>query len=273
LTNKSVIGTRLFTGWLHIIYNHCSIANLQQMINKGIITGPGLPCKLAPLLGRCPICDAAKMTKTPRIVMTDHTFLPLGTRFHVDYTFFNHILIRGFHAALIIIESTSQYLWVFPSQSKSALIDLCLYFFNQLQHQGFPCIQMRSDKDGALINNTKFCKMMYKNLGMTMETTGGRESTINGAAESPIRTLKNGVQEGLIGSSLSNDFHCFAAQHTPWAHNNVFHSATGQCPSKMFTGKVLPIQGMHPFGAKVKVHAHVPKERSLTARTSGDIAE
>ena len=270
LTNKSVVGTSLFTGWLHIIYNHRSIANLQQMINKGIITGPGLPCKLAPLPGRCPICDAAKMTKIPRIVMTDHTPLPLGTRFHVDYAFFNHVSIRGFHATLIIVESTSRYLWVFPSRSKSAPIDLCLYFFNQLQRQGFPCIRMRSDEDGALINNTEFCKMMYKNLGMTMESTGGRESTINGAAESPIRTLKNGVRAGLIGSSLSNDFHCFAAQHTPWAYNNVLHSATGQCPSKMFTGKVLPIQRMHPFGAKVKVHAHVPKERSLTARTSGD---
>jgi hypothetical protein len=150
------------------------------MIDEGLITGKGLPCKLAPLPGRSPICDAAKLTKIPRIVMTDHTPLPLGTRFHVNYAFFNVISIPGFSAALIIVEWTSRYLWVFPSRSKSAPIDLCLHFFYQMQRQGFPC------EDGALVNNTKFCKTMYQSLGMTMESTGGRESTINGAAESPI---------------------------------------------------------------------------------------
>ena len=106
ITNKSIVKTSLFTGWLHINFRHQSIANLQLMIDKGLITGKGLPCKLAPLPGRSPICDAAKLTKIPRIVMTDHTPLPLGTRFHVDYAFFNVVSIRGFSAALIIVEWT-----------------------------------------------------------------------------------------------------------------------------------------------------------------------
>jgi hypothetical protein len=140
ITNKLIVKTSLFTGSLHILYGHRSIANLQLMIDEGLITSKGLPCKLAPLPGQCPICNAAKMTKIPWIVMTDHNPLPLGTRFHVDYGFFNVVSVGGFGAALIIVEWTSRYLWVFPSQSKSAPIDLCLYFFNQLQRQGFPCI-------------------------------------------------------------------------------------------------------------------------------------
>ena len=270
ITNRSVVGTSLFSAWLHIIYGHRSLAILQEMIDRGHITGPGLPCKLAPLPGRCPICDAARMTRIPRLVLTDHTPLPLGTRFHADYVFFNIVSIRGFSAALIIVEWTSRYLWIFPSRSKSAPLDTALYFFNQMQRQGFPCIRLRTDEDGALINNTEFCKMMVNSLGMTVEGTGGRESTINGAAESPIRTIKRTIRSFLIGSSLSNDYHCFAAQYSTFIYNNVIHRTTKEIPSKTLFGKVVPMQRLHPFGARVKVLTHLPAERALTARTTGN---
>lgn len=91
--NKSVVGTSLFSAWLHIICGHRSLAILQVMIDKGYITGPGLPCKLAPLPGRCPICDAARMTRVPKRKIKDHSILPLGTRFHVDFMFFNAVSI------------------------------------------------------------------------------------------------------------------------------------------------------------------------------------
>jgi hypothetical protein len=121
--NRSVVGTSLFSAWLHIVYGHRSLAILLEMINKGYISGPGLPCKLAPLPGRCPICDAARMTRVPKRTIQDHTLLPLGTRFHINFTFFNEESIRGFTAALIIVESTSRYIWTFPCRHKGAPID------------------------------------------------------------------------------------------------------------------------------------------------------
>jgi hypothetical protein len=131
ITNKNIAGTVLFSYWLHSLYNHRSIAILQQMIDKGYITGPGLPCKLAPLPGRCPICDAAGLTKIPRgSVLKDTTALPLGVLFHMDFCFFNIVSIRGFTAALIIVERTSRYIWFFPTRSKHAPIDLCLFIFS-----------------------------------------------------------------------------------------------------------------------------------------------
>jgi hypothetical protein len=53
-------------------------------------------------------------------------------------------------------------------------------------------------------------------------------------------------------------------------HNNILHTVTKQIPSKQFTGKYIPLKRLHPFGARVKVLTHLPSERSLTARTSGD---
>jgi hypothetical protein len=272
INNKNIAGTVLFSYWLHSLYNHRSIAILQQMIDKGYITGPGLPCKLARLPGRCPICDAAGLTKIPRgSVLKDTTALPLGVLFHMDFCFFNIVSIRGFTAALIIVERTSRYIWFFPTRSKHAPIDLCYYFFNQMQRLGYPCIRARTDEDGALINNTEFCAMMYKYLGMTMESTGGYESSIKGAAESPIKTIKRGIRADLIGSSMGDEFWCFAGQLTSTVYNQVMHRMTQKIPAKELTGKVIPIKKLHPFGARVKVLHHLPAQRSLSARTSGDL--
>jgi hypothetical protein len=79
----------------------------------------------------------------------------------MDFCFFEIKSIRGFTAALIIVEHTTRYLWIIPTtRSKSALIDLDLYFFNQLQRQGLPCIRACTDDDRTLINNTEFCKLL-----------------------------------------------------------------------------------------------------------------
>ena len=50
----------------------------------------------------------------------------------------------------------------------------------------------------------------------------------------------------------------------------VIHSGTKKCPSIVLTRKSIPLQRMHSFEAAVKVHAHIPSERALTARTTGD---
>ena len=58
------------------VYGHRSLSILQEMDAKDT-KGTSLPCKLAPLPGRCPICDAAGMTKIPRGPLSDTTELPV----------------------------------------------------------------------------------------------------------------------------------------------------------------------------------------------------
>eukprot|EP00956_Cyclotella_meneghiniana_P008309 scaffold11091_cov47-Cyclotella_meneghiniana.AAC.1 len=211
------------------------------------------------------------MTKVPRVKIKDHTVLPIGTRFHIDWAFWNVTSIRGFTATLIVVESTTRYIWTFNSRSKSAPIDICLYFFNQMKSQGYPCIRVRCDEDGGLVNNTEFCKIIYKDLGMTIESTGGYESSINGTAETPIRTLKRTVRSELIGGGQPDEFHCFAGGHGTAVYNNVIHRITGKIPAIEMNGYCIPLAKMFPFGAKVRVlAADLKSRRSLTARTSID---
>lgn len=139
--------------------------------------------------------------------------------------------------------------------------------------QGFPCIRLRSDEDGALVKSTEFCRIMYRDLGMTMESTGGYESSINGGAESPIKTVKNTLCAQLIDSTMTNEFFCFGLQQTSLVYNNVIHRITQELPSKMLTGKFVPLSRLHPFGAKVEILTNLPSGRSLTARTAGDPRE
>ena len=112
------------------------------MIDKGWIKAKkGLV--LAPLPGRCPICDAAGATKLPRGPPIDTTELPVGTLWHLDFTFFNVTSIRGFTAVLVIVEATTRYLWFFPCRHKNAPIDLCLFFSAMSVDRAFPSVPFR----------------------------------------------------------------------------------------------------------------------------------
>ena len=270
IQHKMINGTPLHSLMLHITRGHRSIAVLQQMIDKKLITGPGYPCKLAPLPGRCPICDAAAITKLPRGPPRDTTELPVGVRWHLDFTFFNVESVRGFSACLIIVEATSRYIWIFPCASKSAPVDICMYFFTSLQRRGIPCSQLRSDEDGALVGNTEFCEIMYKVTGMSLESTGGGESSLNGTVETPNKTIKRMVRANLMGALMPDPFWCFSAQYAGLQHNNTLNRRTGSTPAIIYLGRAINEAKLQPWGCRCKVIDRSPSGRALRPRTSGD---
>ena len=84
----------LYSLLLHLKYGHRPLRVLQDMIDTGHIKVPkAFPKKLAPLPGRCPICDMTGATKLPRGPCVDTTELPVGFRWRIDFTFFNKRLI------------------------------------------------------------------------------------------------------------------------------------------------------------------------------------
>ena len=268
--HKSINGTPLHSLILHISRGHRSISILQQMIDKGEITGPGYPCKLAPLPGRCPICDAAKVTRIPRGRPRDTTELPVGIRFHLDFTFFNKESIRGFTSCLIIVEATSRYLWCFPCRHKRPPLDIALFFFGRLQRCGIPCSQLRCDEDGALVGSTEFCEIMYKVLGMVMESTGGHASSLNGTVETPNKTLKRMIRSNLMGADMADEFWCFAGQYSALQHVNTLNRRTNKTPAKVWLGKNINESKLQPFGCRAKIISTTDAGRALNPRTSGD---
>jgi len=116
---------------LHLKYGHRPLPVLQSMIDKGHIKVPkSFPKKLAPFPGRCPVCDMAGATKIPKGPCVDTTELPVGYRWHMDFTFFNKRSIRGFIASLTIIDAASRMTFEFPCRNKQPPINICSYFFD-----------------------------------------------------------------------------------------------------------------------------------------------
>ena len=191
------------------------------MISKDLIDGIPKDTKLIDLPFRCPICDAAGATLLRRGRLVDTSKLPVGSLFHIDFTFWNTVSIRGFHAALIIVEATTRYMWFFPCRHKNPPIDLCLFFFDWLKRHGLPVLRIRCDEDGAFIRCTEFCKVMLESLGIPLQSTGGYASSINGKAEAPNRTVKRGIRAMLMGSGFPDTAHCFAGQHGSLIHKTT----------------------------------------------------
>ena len=60
---------------------------------------------------------------------------------------------------------------------------------------------MRFDKDSALENSTDVTNLIFDELSMVMETTGGDDSRLYGNNEWNNRKNHNIVREGLIDSN------------------------------------------------------------------------
>ena len=112
--------------------------------------------------------------------------------------------IRGSTGVLIIVEATSCCLWFFPCRQKIMHVDLCLFFFSHLQRQGLPVCQVRNDENGALVGNTELCPIIYRVLGIVLESTWGYASNINGAAKALHQTIK--LSNGLLERIFSERF-------------------------------------------------------------------
>ena len=156
---KSPKGTVELFWRLHICYGHKKLTYIQDMIKKGYVDGISKNTKLVPLPFRCIVCDAATATTLPQGKVKDFSKAPIGTLFHLDFTFFNVISVRDFSSALALAEGTSRRLWFFPTRSNNPPIDLCIYFFSWLKKGGINVQSLRCDEDGGLACSAEFREM------------------------------------------------------------------------------------------------------------------
>ena len=261
---------------LHLKYGHRPREVLQTMINQGHIKLPkGFPKHLAPFPGHCPICQMAGATKLPRGPCVDTTELPVGFRWHLDFTFFNKRSIRGFEASLTIVDATSRMTFEFPCRNKRPPIDIIGYFFSLMKRQKFPCIAARVDEGGELAKSEEFNRFMIEELEMVMQTTGGDSSNLNGMAEAPHKLIKKMTRALLMTAGLSDRFWCFAMQYAVFLIVNTLHTATKRIPIQHFTGgKVaLPPSKVLIFGSKMRIIKSKHKNKALDSRTGTDPRE
>ena len=107
-----------------------------------------------------------------------------------DFAIMNKESCREFVAAFCIFDAKTRHPWGFPTRSRRPPIAILKWLVLNLRRQGIEIIELRVDEDGSLANSTEFMTMCRDDLNLTVQTTGGYASTINGKAETPNRTIK-----------------------------------------------------------------------------------
>ena len=157
--------------YLHLKFGHQNMDYICQSIKNGHIKG--LPKNIPDLKYDCPVCKIAAAPQLPRGNPVDHTPVRKGVRFHADFAIINCESICLFKSVLLIVELTTHQKWAFTTLSRNPPIQIMSYFVGHLRRQGYPVLELRVDKDGALARSTNFMHLIVKVLQMTVQTTGG----------------------------------------------------------------------------------------------------
>lgn len=145
----------------------------------------GLPKRRLPLdLPVCPICVKAKFTHPPKGKTLDTTHLTKGEYLHMDFAFWDLPSLRHFTGMLVIIDAKTRMLWLFCTSSKCPPLHIISYLLAILSGEQCTVKTVRVDEDGSLARNTDFTSLLLHHR-ITMDTTGGYSSFLNGKVECP----------------------------------------------------------------------------------------
>ena len=110
------------------------------------------------------------------------------------------ISIRGFTSVLDIIYASTRYSFAFPTRSKRVPLDILNWLLSILEQEGKIVRIIRVDEDGALARSREFCKLIQKK-NITLQTTGGYMSSLNGMVERPHRDAHKATRISIGSNS------------------------------------------------------------------------
>jgi hypothetical protein len=202
----------------HIKLGHENMDYVRETAKSGTIRG--MPKNIGNLKFECPLCKIATASRIPRGGPVDTTELRKGVRIHADYAIFNVESCRGFKSALLVTEAVTRRKWGFPTRSRSPPVHIMRWLVNNMRKQGYAALELRVDEDGALVRSTNFMKLCVEELKMSVQSTGGYNSTNNGLVESPIKPIKRMVRIFLLGAAMPDTIWCYAFVYAVYLSNH-----------------------------------------------------
>ena len=197
----------------HLIHQKCGHffhGRVVELARRGLIDG--LPSRIPKLNDDCPICLAAKATHHPRKPPADYTLLGPGQQLHADWCFLGVSSVRG-HTSIFCIKCANTHkVWCIPCTTKRPPLEIVRFIYNFLAHQNIFILQLRVDEDGSLAKSSDFCQLLFQ-LGITLQTTGGYSSDLNGNVEILNKSVKRMSGSLLANSGLPFIYWCYAVVH------------------------------------------------------------
>jgi hypothetical protein len=118
---------------------------------------------------------------------------------------------------------------------------------------------IRVDEDGSLARNTDFTSLLLCHH-ITMDTTGGYSSFLNGKVERPHQTIAQLVRSMLINSGHPPDTWCYCAENAADIYRYTYHSAINKSPYEAWYSIKPSIAHLRVCGCVVYVKVPSPKK-------------
>ena len=201
----------------------------------------------------CRISQEMNITKTTSKLNSSVKITRFAEQFQMDFRFMSvkegNELIKshdGYNCYLLIVDLFTRYLWIFLSKNKHPpLRTVKQFLWTYGQKHGVRIVW--TDQGGDLSKSTLFWKALQESH-YSIEITGSDNSSQNGIAERPHRTLANMVRADLENSGLPTKYWSDALLHAAFIRNRAPHS--------QFQHKFTPYEkliGIKPDLTKLRV--------------------
>ena len=98
----------------------------------------------------------------------------------MDFYFYNVTYVRGFTSILTVVCENNIMMWLFPAASKQSHVHIIRFIITTFKNEQHPCKFLRVDEYVDLSNSTDITNLLVDPFKISMETTGGDASCING---------------------------------------------------------------------------------------------
>eukprot|EP00957_Ditylum_brightwellii_P160509 12218974-Ditylum_brightwellii.AAC.1 len=135
------------------------------------------------------------------------------------------------------------------------------YFFLRALARGGKVVRyIIMDEKGSLACCVKFTSMNVDEFpGITIKTTGGYASWINGKSERANETLKKSTQAVILDAAKDVIYWCYTYTNVVKKYNCTIQSATNDCPENTWFGICPSIHHFISYGYVIYPHIHHPK--------------
>ena len=208
----------------------------------------------------CPICQEAKITHNYSHQATD-TATKVGEIFSMDFGFVkgkvDNRLVRshdGYSSYVLIVDHKTRYTWVFLTKNKKPPTNMIKIFLNIYGLKNVGVKIVRTDQGGELARSALF-RSIVSECGYQVEITGADNSSQNGKAERPHRTMANMMRASLDNASLHPKYWSDALLHGTFIKNRLPHSAFNfkSTPYQELTGVKPNLKNLKIFGSRITV--------------------
>jgi hypothetical protein len=256
--NKALTTSSLSRALIHQCLGHGSDRKLDLMCHLQTLHGhPKRPFPISTTI--CPICVKAKFTHPPKGKTLDTSHLSREEYLHMDFSFWSTPSIRHFTRMLVIIDAHTRMLWLFCTSSKRPPMHIIFYFFDILIKEKCCIKTIRIDEEGSLARNAEFTSYLLHHR-ITLDTTGGYSSFLNGKVERPHQTIAQLVRAMLINSGHSPDTWCYCAETAADIYRYTYHSTIQTSPYHAWYNIKPSISHLRVWGCVVYVKTPSPKK-------------